>query len=46
MTFEAAAASLYHLLFGEPGQEASGGPAFLVGGCRQGSPDQLDAGQP
>ena len=46
MTFEAPPASLHHLLFGEGGQEAGGGPAFLVGGLRQSGPDQLDAGQP
>jgi hypothetical protein len=45
MTFEAAPASLHHLLFGQRSQEACGGPAFLVGGFRQGGPDQLNAGQ-
>ena len=45
MPFEATAAPLHHLLFGEGCQEAGGGPAFLVSGRRQGGPDQLDAGQ-
>ena len=45
MPFEATAAPLHHLLFGEGRQEAGGGPAFLVSGRRQGGPDQLDAGQ-
>ena len=45
MTLEAAPASLHHLLFGESGEEAGGGPAFLVGGRREGGPDELDAGQ-
>ena len=45
MPFEAAAVSLHHLLFGEGRQELGGGPAFLVGGRRQGGPDQLDARQ-
>ena len=27
------------------GEEAGGGPAFLVGGRRKGRPNQLDAGQ-
>ena len=42
---EAASASLDHLLFGESGQEASGGPAFLVGGRGESSPDKPDAGK-
>ena len=47
MPFEATAAPLlHHLLFREGCQEAGGGPAFFVGGRRQGGPDQLDAGQP
>ena len=46
MPFEATAAPLHHLLFGEGCQEAGGGPALFVGGRRQGGPDQLDAGQP
>ena len=42
---EAASASLDHLLFGESGEEASGGPAFLVGGRGESSPDKPDAGK-
>jgi hypothetical protein len=38
-------ASLHHLLFGKRGQEPGGGPTLLVGGLRQGGPDEFDAGQ-
>jgi hypothetical protein len=44
MTFEAAPASLHHLLFGGRSQEAGGGPVFLVGGLRQGKPKKFDPG--
>ena len=42
---EAATVAFGDLVLGEHGQEAGGGPAFLVSGRRQGGPDQLDAGQ-
>jgi hypothetical protein len=45
MTLETASASFHHLLLGESGKEAGGGPAFLVSGRRKGRPNQLDAGQ-
>ena len=45
MPFEASAATLGHLVFGEGRKEAGGGPAFLVGDLRQLGPDQLDPGQ-
>ena len=45
MAFEAPPAPLHHLLFGKRGQEPGGGPALLVGGLREGGPDELDAGQ-
>jgi hypothetical protein len=45
MTFQAPPAALHHLLFAERGQEAGGGPAFLVGSLRQGGPDEFDPRQ-
>jgi hypothetical protein len=39
VTLEPSPASLHHFLFGERGQEAGGGPAFLVGRRRQRGPD-------
>jgi hypothetical protein len=34
-----------HVAAGLQSEEAGGGPALLVGGLRQGGPDELDAGQ-
>ena len=45
MTLEAPPTALHHLLLGEGGQEAGGGPASLVGGLCQGGPDELDPGE-
>jgi hypothetical protein len=45
MAFETSPIPFRHLLFAERGQKAGGGPALLVGGRRQGGPDQFDAGQ-
>jgi hypothetical protein len=45
MAFEASAAALGNLMFGQCCQEASGRPAFLVGLSGKGSPDQFHGGQ-
>jgi hypothetical protein len=46
MAFEAAAAALGNLMFGQCCQEASRRPAFLVGLSGERGPDLLDGGQP
>ena len=46
MALEAAAAALDHLLFGQRGEEAGGGPALFVGRRGERGPDELDARQP
>ena len=46
MAFEAAAAALGNLMFGQCCKEASGRPAFLVGLSGKRSPDQFYGGQP
>jgi hypothetical protein len=46
MAFEAAAAALSDLMFGQCCQEASGRQAFLVGLSGERGPDLLDRGQP
>lgn len=46
MTLDAAAVAFGDLVIGEAGQEACGGPAFLVGtGCEV-RPGELDGGKP
>ena len=45
MALDAATAALGHFVLGERGQEACGGPAFLVGLLGELGPDQLDARQ-
>ena len=45
MPFEAAAVRSTISCSARAARKLGGGPAFLVGGRRQGGPDQLDAGQ-
>ena len=45
MSGEAASTSIGEFLLGERGEEARGGPAFLVGGGGERAPDELDAGE-
>jgi hypothetical protein len=45
MTLDAAAAALGHLVLGESGEEAGGGPALLVRLRGDIGPDELDGGQ-
>ena len=45
MALDAAAAALGDLVLGERGEEAGGGPAFLVGLLGELGPHQLDGGQ-
>src|ERR1700738_1685991 len=46
MAFEASAAALGNLMFGQRCQETSGRPALLVGLGGERDPDLLDGGQP
>ena len=46
MTLDAAAVAFGDLVFGERGEEAGGGPAFLVRPLGKGWPVLLDGGQP
>ena len=45
MTLDAPARAVGHLVFGERGEEARGGPAFLVGSRGEVGPDGLDGRQ-
>ena len=46
MALDAAAAALGDLVLGQGGQEAGGGPAFLVGLAGETGPQAADGGQP
>ena len=46
MALDAAAVAFGDLVFGERGEEAGGGPSFLVGPLGEARPALLDRGQP